>query len=438
MSMAGTSAPPARQRIDALDVLRGFAVCGMLLINIPIMGRSVWDIFSNPNDAWTLGEHVQYWIRELFFEGSSRAMFSILFGASFMLMMSKVMQPADPVAPVDIYYRRCCWMMLFGVIHATLLLWPGDILFHYALPGMALFAFRKADPRLLLGLAAVFMVVLNLVEASEDLKLAKVYRDAQPAIAKQVAGQALSDAESVAVKKYQAAKESKSKSNEDYRSEVEARRGYFSSVAFQSNIWVQWLDFDAFGWALEAFTFMLIGIALFKLGILTGERSVSFYLVLGTVSMLLGIAINFHETWLKVTTSDAPGVWLDEITYQHGRLAICLGNIGLIIAALKSNLGRIIFRPLQDIGRMALSNYIGQSLIAAIVFTGLGMFGKLNNLQLWTLAAMVWVFQAVCSRYWFKYYRMGPMEWLWKSLTMWEVQPITRQRPLAIGVAVKS
>lgn len=422
---SGRSSGP---RIDVLDVLRGFAVCGMLLINIPMMGRSIWDVFSNPYDGWSATEQTVYWVKEMFFEGSSRAMFSILFGASFMLMMAKTMQPGDSVAPVDIYYRRCVWMMVLGVVHATLLLWPGDILFHYALPAMALFAFRHASPKLLIGIVAVFMVVLNFMEGAEDLKHAKTYTAAQPVLAKQLAGQELTDAEEEIIEKFEEARDSKSKTTDGYEDEVKARQGYISSVRFLSGIWVQWFDFDAFSWSLEAFTFMLLGIAFYKLGILTGARSLNFYLLLGVASFTIGFLINWHETSLKFATNDAPGLWQDELTYQHGRLGIALGNICLIAAIVKSAFGRALLTPLQHIGRMALSNYLGQSIIAAILFTGFGLYGKLDNLGLWGLAAAIWVFQAIFSKVWLTYYLMGPFEWVWRSLTYWKPQPMLRER----------
>lgn len=413
-------------RIETLDVLRGFAVCGMFVVNISMMGQSAWDIFLGPEPNWSVAEVIVYWVKELYFEGTSRAMFSILFGASFMIMMSKVMNATDPVGPVDIYYRRCLWMMVIGICHATILLWPGDILFHYAMPAMALLPFRHASPKILFTLAAVLMIPLNLIEGADDIKNAEVYDAARPALTRQLAGQQLDEKDKAAIERYNEAKESKGESKDDYPEELAARQAYWSSLKFQTGVWLKWLDFEAFGWALEAFTFMLIGIGLFKLGVLTGAHSTRFYLVLGLVGLALGLAINIHETWLKWRSNDAAGLWLDEMTYQHGRLAMALATIGLLTVIVKSATAHWFTLPLQSIGRMALSNYLGQSILAAIVFTGFGYFGKLNNVEILGVVVIIWAIQIIASTWWLRHFLIGPAEWVWRSLTYWKLQPLYR------------
>ncbi len=425
MSEAAAPAAPSKiPRIVSLDLLRGYAVLGMLLINIPEMGRSIHDLFSGPYEGWTETDKILFWVREIFVEGNNRTLFTMLFGAAFMIMVSKAMRPEDPVGPVDLYYRRCLWMLLFGIIHATLLLWPSDILFHYAAPAMALLPFRNWSPKALIFLVIPLICVLNLCEARTDIGHARLAAIAKAAEAKQDQGKILTGAEEAAIEEWQDVRDAPKIDQDELKKEQQARKGYWSSVVFQTKVWLSWLDIDAFCWGLEAFTFMLLGIAFFKLGILTGQRTTKFYLLLALFGLGLGTTINLHETWLKWSTFDAPDIWQDDITYQFSRTLNSIGLIGLLIICSRTIWGNIILTPVTYIGRMALTNYVLQSVIGAILFTGFGLFGKFSNIQLWLIAICIWVFQIIVSVIWFKYYRMGPLEWFWRVLIYWSPQPL--------------
>ncbi|MFM1816451.1 MAG: hypothetical protein RLZ98_3146 [Pseudomonadota bacterium] len=423
--LAERDASTTKPRIVSLDLLRGYAILGMLIINLPEMGRSIHDLFSGPYEGWSQSDQVLFWIRELLFEGNNRTLFTMLFGASFMILVSKAMSPGDPVGPVDLYYRRCHWMLLFGLVHATLLLWPSDILFHYALPAMAILPFRNWSPRAIFALAFVLLCVLNVIEAENDIKNSFVHQAAKAAEAKQAAGGELSAEEETAIEDWEKIVEDRKIDYDAVAEEVEARQSYFSSVVYQTKVWISWLDFEAFGWWLEAFTFMLIGIALFKLGIITGARSTKFFLILMFVALGIGTAINFHEAWLKWTTFNAPEIWQDDITYQFSRTATSIGLLATLILAARTSVGAVVLKPLTYVGRMPLTNYMGQSVIAAILFTGFGLFGKFNNIQIWGLAFCIWLALMAASYLWLQYFRMGPLEWLWRVLIHWKLEPIS-------------
>jgi uncharacterized protein len=388
------------------------------------MGRGVWGDFALPYDGWSRSEQYFFWINEMFFEGTSRAIFSMLFGASFMMQVRDSMHADSPIQSVDRYFRRCLWMLLIGVFHATVLLWPGDILFHYALPGMALLPFRTTRPRTLLWLAGVLMIILNAGEGKEDISLALLKNDAEIAQQKQKEGFALNDKEETAIEDWSEAILERGVDTEEIEEETRARQTYWGSLAHQSAIWIEWLEFDAYVWMLEAFAFMIIGIAFFRLNVLTGERSTRFYILLTLVSLGVGLTINAAETWTKWTTFNGAGVFLDELSYQHGRLGIALSFVGALVVAFRTRTGAFLLRPLQVIGRMALTNYLGHSIVAAIMFTGCGLFGKLGNWQLWGLAVLIWVVQYVCSYAWLSRFRMGPCEWIWRSLACGEIQQL--------------
>lgn len=400
----------------------------MLMVNIILMGRSVWEEFSLPFDGWTVSEQYVYWLNFLFLEGAGRAMFTILFGASFMIMLAKTMEPSSPIGPADLYYRRCLWMVLFGILHATILLWPGDILFHYAAPAMALLPFRTAKAKHILYLVTALLLVLAVLRGAPDFLNGYTKQAAEQALAKRQSGQPLTAADNASISAWDDAIKDRRIDYASLAKETKARQSYFTSVAFQADTWWKWFDQQTPVWALEAFTFMLLGIALFKLGILTGARSTSFYVAMVAIVVPLSLMINGFEAWVKWATNRAPDVWWDDVTYQLGRIAMALSYIGVLMLVYKKNWGKQALVPLQTLGRMPLTSYLGQSLMAAILFTGFGLFGKLNNAELWGLALGMLLVQYLFSRWWLEHYRMGPMEWVWRSLVHWEFQPLMRPR----------
>lgn len=417
-----------KPRIVALDVLRGTAILGMLCMNIPEMGLNINDFLSKPYPGWSQAEQGLFWFREMIIEGNSRTIFTMLFGATFMILIAGSMKPDDPVRPAELYFRRCAWMAVFGVIHATLLLWPGELLLHYAIPAMVLFLFRNWDPKPVLAIVAVGVCFLSAMEAREDFKNAGIYAAVKPALVKQEKGVELTDKESEAVENWNEIVESRQLDKEEWEKEKQIRQSYVRSVAFMTSFWWNQFDLDVFLWGVEAFVFMLFGMALFKLGIINGQRSLRFYVMMAAVGFGIAVPLNAHEAWLKWSTIDAPYIWQDDITYQFSRTAMAIGIIGLLIAIMKTDFGPQLLRPVAAAGRMALTNYLGQSAICAILFTGFGLFAKLNGFQLLGLAVTIWLTQVVFSMWWLARFSMGPLEWLWRVLIHWQNQPL-RLRP---------
>ncbi|MCB1510094.1 MAG: DUF418 domain-containing protein [Hyphomicrobiaceae bacterium] len=421
-----------KSRILALDVLRGTAILGMLCMNIPEMGQNISDFFSKPHAGWTTAEQALFWFREMVIEGNSRTIFTMLFGATFMLLIAGSMKPTDPVRSAELYFRRCALLAVFGVLHATLLLWPGDLLLHYAVPAALLFLFRNWDPKPLLAIVAVGICFLTVMEAREDFKNARVYAQAKSAIVKLEKGIKLSEPEEAKVEKWQEIVAARGLDKDAWAHEKEVRRSYFRSVGFMATYWWNQFDLDVLLWGVEAFVFMLFGLALFKLGIINGQRSRQFYFAMAIVGFGIAVPLNAHEAWLKWSTLDAPFIWQDDITYQISRTAMALGIIGFLIAMLKSEAGPALLRPVACAGRMALTNYLGQSAICAILFTGFGLFGKLNGFQLIGLAFSIWVCQVLFSMWWLARFTMGPLEWLWRVLIHWQDYPLRLKQPTPV------
>jgi uncharacterized protein len=169
-----------RERITSIDVLRGVAVLGILLINIVPMGLP-FAAYNDPTIAGNRGP-VDFWtwgVCSVLVEGKMRAIFSLLFGAAVVLIAGRMEARGSGASAGDVHLRRNLWLMLFGVLHSYLLLWPGDILFTYGVAGLPLFAFRRLRPRTLILMAAFVLALqapkmayrnMELTEASEGLR----------------------------------------------------------------------------------------------------------------------------------------------------------------------------------------------------------------------------------------------------------------------------
>ena len=143
----------------------------------------------------------------------------------------------------------------------------------------------------------------------------------------------------------------------------------------------------------------------------------------------VGIPINYYETNILIENNFSVAAFFESgLTYPFGRIAMSMGHIGVVMIFCKSNILGFLRNSLAAVGRMALTNYIMHSVICAFVFTGIGfsLFGKLQRHELYYVVFSIWLFQLIASPLWLKYFRFGPFEWLWRSLTYWKIQPIRR------------
>src|SRR6187549_4249422 len=183
----GSSHTPLVQaeRIAIIYSVRGIALLGILLMNIPFFSMAfqigenlmVRNEFSGPN-------YYTWWIVNGFFEGTMRGLFSMLFGAGSILLISRLEKKSGSVSAADVYYRRLIWLLIFGIINAFVFLWPGDILYSYAICGLFIFPFRNLSPKALLLFGLAFMLVSGLKETLQmyDAKKARVKGEAAMAL----------------------------------------------------------------------------------------------------------------------------------------------------------------------------------------------------------------------------------------------------------------
>jgi uncharacterized protein len=177
---------------------------------------------------------------------------------------------------------------------------------------------------------------------------------------------------------------------------------------------------------------MFLGMALFKRGVLSAERSGRFYFWLAAGGLAGGLATRGATLYVTMANGFDPfAITFAQSTYDAGRLLMALGYIGVIMLLCRSGRLRGLTRCLSAVGRMALTNFILQSVICVVLFygVGFGLFGMLERGELLGIVGGIWAFEIIASRLWLSHFRFGPLEWLWRTLTY------GARQPLRIGIA---
>lgn len=379
-------------RIVVLDVLRGIAVFGILFANLPFMalagvladqtGRFVG---AGPLDA--IAKQVVLFVVDTKFI----TLFSFLFGAGLALMAEKATARGAPFA--RIYRRRLVALVAFGVAHATLI-WFGDVLVHYALLGFVAMLFRGCRVRTLLWWAGGLLLLNGLMWIGigmldpADFVEPRLGADGQPMdAAAQVAEVAA---------KY---------------SEVFASGDFARMVAARTPLWLQTCASTFFFMFLRTSALFLLGMAAVKGGLFQSPLAARRLLVAGlAIGLPLQIACN-------ATTAIEPwGAWQLGTLYGAG-LALAAAYLGFVLRWSASAPARGLHARLAAVGRMAFTNYIGQSVLAGLLFNYVGLFDRLDRATLLPIALAICAFQLWFSTAWLRRFQMGPLESLWRRLT---------------------
>jgi len=391
-SAAEMAVTPVTQaaRIEALDVLRGVAVLGILMMNITGFGL-IHQAYDNPTvDGGATGLNLTvYQIVTVGFEGTMRGIFSLLFGASIVLLTGRMEQAGAGIMAAEIHFRRMLWMMLFGVIHWALLLWIGEILFAYSLCGMLLFALRKLAPRVQLGIAAALLACAALFMIASYRGGVDARAAALAAQAAQTGGAPLSAEQKQAMEAWQAEQLHSVATPESAAMERAWHQGsYADAVTGQLPVAYEFQWTGAPPWLfLDMIPFMLIGMALLKLGVITAARSSRTYALMALVGYAIGIPLGLYELRIVIDSQFARLGFMEAMaTYEFSRLAMVVGHLGVLLMLIKSGALRTLQRALAAVGQMALSNYLIQTLICTTLFysfgLGLGLFSQLERWQL--------------------------------------------------------
>ena len=426
--MSSTAAPVSESdRIQSLDVIRGFALLGILLLNILGFGLASNGYFNplvGSPQGLGFNFNLAVWASvDVLFEGAMRCLFSMLFGAGVVLFTTGLSAKAGVV-----HYKRQLWLFVFGLIDAFVLLWTGDILTVYAMGGALLYLARNVSPRRLLIAACLMLALLSLYAGVMGMSMgfARGYAHTM------AAGESITAEEAQYAAAWQDFEADFLGEPAAIHEELTARRQSYST-AF---IWTQSTLIEYFSFVVPAILFwdalvmMLFGMALFKYGVLDASRSLAFYGRLTVGGFAAGLSINGFEVARAFTTDfDLLAMFpYFQVTYHLGRLGMALGYTGLVMLICKSALLPGLRARLAAVGRMALTNYLMHSLICLFIFTGAGMslVNELQRATLYLIVVAIWLVQLWLSPQWLQRYRYGPVEWLWRWLSYGTRPPFTR------------
>lgn len=413
MTITNSPAPVLqKERIDILDVLRGLALLGVMIDNL--FGFTGWGFLSEqqrtslatwPADA-LLGT-----LEQVFINGKFYSLFSLLFGIGFSIILVRNEQRGGN--PLKIFYRRLFVLILFGAAH-LLLLWEGDILLLYALLGLLLPLFRKCSDKTLLITAGALILTPILLDTIYILLHAKS-GDALIKLAMKI----------------------------DKKSGLPSDPANYADYLYKNGGWQEWRNWQLSGWAYR-YSYILDSnripkvLGMFLLGFYTGRKMMyvqlenysSLFKKLRLWGLIIGIpacAATFYFEFFQNKIPEPIGLF-HSIFYALGVVPLSLAYTSIVCLHWIKKKDKSILKFLAPVGRMALTNYIMQTVIAISIYygVGFGMGGNIGPAIFIPIGLCVYLFQILYSNIWFNYFNYGPLEWIWRQLTYWKRLPIRK------------
>jgi uncharacterized protein len=445
---AGAALGPVEreERINTLDVLRGFALMGILLMNITDFALPTWayaiplgtmlPVFSGPHArvntlAWML--------RWVLAEGKMRALFSMLFGVGAVLLTDRAERRGGGDRVADIFQRRNMWLLLIGFLHGYLI-WNGDILFWYAVAGLIfLYPMRKLQPKTLMKAAGWLLFTWVLVAgAGRFIGTYFTAKKGTEAIAAVHAGKMLTKDQQDAIGSKVKMDQNWWHSSKDVAENLADHKSYLKAFGPDAKDYFDSSRMIYVGFP-DVLSFMLLGMALYKNGFLTGAMKTSVYVK----TALIGYGIA-----LPLGTAGAVMAWRSGfeivhtiawvyIPYDICRVAGALANAAVVLLIVRAGALKWVTKRIAAVGQMALSNYLLTSTLCRFLFVWgpTHWYGYLEYYKLYFVVAGVWAVNLIWSPVWLRYFQFGPVEWVWRSLTYWHKQPMLL-RPVAATVPV--
>ena len=418
------------ERSPTVDTLRGFALLGILPMNLYAFAMP-FAAYGNPLvfGGATGFDFATWVVNHLLFDQKFMTLFSMLFGAGLVLMQQRAEARGTPFRGV--YYRRQLWLLVIGAVHGYLL-WFGDILFHYALCGLLLYPLRRLSPKTLIVVGSLVLSIALPISTGMGFFFYDVRRAAVEAEELVAAGEAPSAEQEEMRSFWDELKTFIEPTAEDMTRQVEIHRGSYPDIlaervptvfmmhTFATLIFIIWRVGGS----------MLLGMALMKLGVFSAARSARFYRWCVGIGYGLGmplVALSAYE--LNAHDFDAFYVFKVGVYFNYfGSIAVAFGHLGLVMLVCRAGVWAAWRARLAAVGRMALSNYLAHSLILTTVFYGygLGFYGHVGRFAQMGFVVAVWALQLWWSPLWLRHFRFGPFEWVWRSLTYWRLQPMAR------------
>jgi uncharacterized protein len=421
---------PREDRLQSLDVLRGVAVLGILVMNIYAFAMP-WAAYANPLAMGGSGplDLGTWFLTHLVFDQKFMSIFSMLFGAGIAMLVSRC--EARGANPAPLFFRRQGWLLVIGMVHAYLL-WFGDILVFYAVVGTLMWLFRHRPPQKLIAIALVFLPIAPLLGFISGAYLEDLKAEAEAIEQRVTEGLSISDEQQQTLDEWLEQRTAIAPTDAEIQDDVLAYRADYRTILEHRAPFVYALHNVGiwfFGiWRIGGL--MLIGMALYKLGVFGPECRASLFhrfMVAGygiglPLCLLSGLNLYAHE-FEPLYTFRAGG-----LANYVGSIFVAFGHMGLVLAALRRGwLPRLCVR-LAAAGRMALSNYILQSLVMTTIFYGygVGLYAEVSRSGQMLFVVALGILQLWISPLWLGRFRFGPAEWLWRSLSYGRSQPMRR------------
>jgi uncharacterized protein len=426
MGTPETPAPPlgpvtATERIVTLDVVRGFALLGVVIANVWLWFSGTFFLFPGIREQLVRPslDALVYNAVGVFVSGKAVATFSFLFGLGFAVQMLRAEQRGLAIAPV--FRRRLAVLLLFGAVHAFFL-WYGDILLMYALVGFVLLLCRGRSDRALLASAAVLLVAVPIAMGAVPLVMSLLGRPMPPP---DLAAFAESGAAALA-----------------------AFQGGAYTQVFMENL--KMLGF--FYLTPKAAVWTLSSLGLFLLGLYAGRRR--FFedveahregfrrVARWGLGVGLACSLTFGAMYVSFSPTQVAAVprlaLLNAALITFGTVPLAFGYIATATLLLQRAEWRRRLAPFSAVGRMALTNYLSQTVICLFVFYGFGagLMGQVGSAAALAVALLVFTAQMAWSPWWLARFHFGPAEWLWRSLTYGRPQPMRILRPVPVPVGI--
>ena len=406
-------------RIESIDILRGVAVLGILVMNIYGFAMP-FEAYNNPmvwGGTGTLSKSVWY-VTHILFDSKFLSIFSMLFGAGLIIMTER--SGAGKFA--GIWYKRNLWLLALGAVHAYLI-WFGDILVNYASLGFLLYPFRRIKAKNLIISGSLCLLFGMVMATFGGFWTEGVMTEAKKIEIRAHAGEKLTVEETRKLEKWEKMRPTMTSTIDELNADVRAYRGnYIGAAAHRAPTVVrkQTSSFLFFNlWRMGGL--MLIGMGLMKLGVFSHQKDIGFYRRLLIWGCGLGLPLVTVSSW-QLAVHDWDFLYFRKMGMHWnyvGSVFVSLGYVSLIMIAVKRKWLGSLERGLAAVGRMAFTNYLMQSIICTTIFYGhgFGLYGSLERPTQLFIVLAVWIFQIWYSSWWLTRFRYGPAEWFWRILT---------------------
>ncbi len=424
-------------RLLSLDFMRGIAIIGMIFVNVLAFLPDFRLVLLNDTLAeQTIANGTLYEIIFVLFYGKMRALFTLLFGAGIVLFF-KIPNESES-SRADLFASRMLWLLILGLAHAYFLLWPGTILFEYALGGLLLFSLRNLRPSKILVLSIAVLSLYFYINSKDYPITYQKYLNYEEAIAcekqhkplsqKQIADKekfenTIADHPPFSAEKELEIKESVTKKKTLYGS------GFKEIYKQNTSICNDALSFGVYMNILESIGTMLLGLFLFKIGFFEFKFKRNTYLLISLLGITLGILLSIQiYKWQSCPKSELIAIyaWKNFNTFTIDGIVRIVQTIGycalfMLTSQLKQAQALVIL--IANMGKMALTNYVMQTSLAVIFFYGLHYYGNLQMLGYCTFSLCLIALQLLISTLCINYFKTGPLEYWWRKISKQVLKP---------------